>query len=258
MSPNDLDSFIVSGTANDLIYQAGDQASHVYIVDSGEIELVAAPAAGRLALLQRGDLFGEQALYESKPRNHTARALSAFRVIRLDPPTFAAVVSERPEIAVRVLRQLTTPVNRRRSREAAASPPPAPTPVVVPPAPPAAPVEPRVPPRPAPPVPATLVHSATGTRFTLAAGQDAVVGRRDKASRFVPDIDLTSVDSDRTVGRRHLRLRWRQGRCVAVEETVSANGSFVNGGRLEPGVEVELRDGDRLQLGMVGLLFEHR
>jgi predicted component of type VI protein secretion system len=276
-SPDELAGFLVSGRKDDVIYRVGDSSSHVFFVERGTIELVGNMPRG-VAIVEPGGFFGERALYDQSVRDHHARALTSYALIRIDPLTFAGVLKQRPEIGVAMLEQVAaaasaptpssagmpeTPAAQTPRSEKRSATPASPAsrevralrPDVV-----QRPGDPSPWTRPAPvPAPAptgSLLHLASGTRFALVPGTDAVVGRRDKVTGFIPDVDLTDIDTERAVGRQHLSLRWRGGRCFAVEDKPSANGSFVNGARLNPGEPVELAGGDKIQLGVVDLLFE--
>jgi hypothetical protein len=139
-------------------------------------------------------------------------------------------------------------------------PPPQPTSVA-----PAAPAPARAP-APMPPVsapapaaprttlaPARLLVTRTGAMLPLPQSNQAIIGRADPMSNFMPDVDLGSYDAlAQGVGRRHARLLVQNGQMV-VEDLDSTNGTFVNGQRLQPRQPQPLHDGDQLQLGRLGL-----
>jgi pSer/pThr/pTyr-binding forkhead associated (FHA) protein len=97
-----------------------------------------------------------------------------------------------------------------------------------------------------------LVHEATGSEFAL-TGARVMLGRSAKG--HVPDVDLTAVDNDRSLSRRHAAV-WREGPTYFVcEETGVANGTFVNGRRIGSGEPTALKDGDKVTFGLVKLVF---
>jgi ribosomal protein L40E len=88
----------------------------------------------------------------------------------------------------------------------------------------------------------------------------AVLRGPNAGSRFLLDSDLTLVgrhpDSDIflddvTVSRRHAEF-YRQGSRFVVRDVGSLNGTYVNRDRIE---EVELREGDEVQVGKFRLVF---
>ena len=104
---------------------------------------------------------------------------------------------------------------------------------------------------------ARLVHPATGTEFVLSDDAEQVVGRRDPVTGLVPEIDLTALDVQRSMSRRHARIVGRGGRFFVREEIGTANGTYLGAVRVPTGKEQELRDGDTLKLGLVELSFRH-
>lgn len=82
-----------------------------------------------------------------------------------------------------------------------------------------------------------------GLRYVVPAGQAAPLGRAS------PEMPLT----DYTVSRRHAELR-PAGRGWMVEDLKSANGTYLNGKRLER--PIRLKHGDQIRLGATLLIFD--
>lgn len=109
----------------------------------------------------------------------------------------------------------------------------------------------------APPAPV-----AARPRLVLADGaqefpvdkDEVALGRRSPADGIFPGVDLTEADTESYVSRRHGRLV-RQDQRFLYEDVGSSNGSFVNGTKLQPGVQVEIHEGDRLRLGKTEMVF---
>ena len=91
-------------------------------------------------------------------------------------------------------------------------------------------------------------------RFVLSA-QESQVGRVDRTSGVKPAVDLTSLDTERTLSRRHARILRQGDGYVVREDTASRNGTFVNGRRIDAGQDVALKDGDELRFGLVKTIF---
>src|SRR3954463_7405383 len=51
-----------------------------------------------------------------------------------------------------------------------------------------------------------LVDVATGTAFFFSNGDETTIGRADPVTGILPDIDLTAVDTNRSVSRRHAKI----------------------------------------------------
>jgi pSer/pThr/pTyr-binding forkhead associated (FHA) protein len=94
-------------------------------------------------------------------------------------------------------------------------------------------------------------------RVPLAAGAETFIGRYDAATGIHPDIDLKPVDTDRSISRRHAKIVQHDNRYFVVEEIGTTNGTFVNRRRVEKGTEVEFRDGDEVQFGLVKTVFRN-
>jgi pSer/pThr/pTyr-binding forkhead associated (FHA) protein len=107
-----------------------------------------------------------------------------------------------------------------------------------------------------PPGDAQLVEAASGTTFTLSA-EESHVGRIDRSTGLTPEVDLTKLDTDRTIGRRHAKIV-RRGGAYFVQDASSRNGTFVNNQRIAAGTDIELRDGDEVRFGLVKTTFRWR
>ena len=83
--------------------------------------------------------------------------------------------------------------------------------------------------------------------FPLNKGVNSV-GRRDRITNTVPDVDLSTLDQDRAVSRKHAEASYSGGR-ISLRDLGSTNGTFVNNEPLALQVERELNDGDRVSFG---------
>lgn len=66
---------------DDLIFDEGDEADRIFLLEAGEVELV--KATGERKVLKRGDCFGELALLTYRPRDASCRALTDCKVASL-------------------------------------------------------------------------------------------------------------------------------------------------------------------------------
>ena len=98
---------------------------------------------------------------------------------------------------------------------------------------------------------AKIIEKVSGQAFPLASKPESTVGRPDSVTGILPDIDLSTVDTQRSISRRHAKLI-REGTSFFVyEEIGTANGTFVNGERVKTGVKSEVRPGDEVRFGAV-------
>ncbi len=86
-------------TAGETIFRQGDPGDKIYIVKSGEVEIVREdPEKGEaiLARLKNGEYFGEMALLTDAPRNATARAATKTETLTIEREDFHALFSGIP------------------------------------------------------------------------------------------------------------------------------------------------------------------
>ncbi len=244
---NDLSGFLITGAAGDVLYKEGDEAADVFIIEDGRVELVreSAGASPVVETLSRGDVFGEDVLSEGQVRSTSARALTDFQALRIDRPTFERILIEDPAIGLSLARRLATSLRKQRDAVGRVS---------------QAPSRRSRPEVDAPPLPSKRPDVPTlhvlGSELALPlAERELTVGRIDKATGRTPDVDLTDVDTERSLSRKHARILFRDGRYYVRAEPGARNGTFVNGNRLADGEEAELSHGTRLRFGLVETAF---
>lgn len=84
--------------------------------------------------------------------------------------------------------------------------------------------------------------------------EHTLLGRQSPADNIFPEVDLTELDPESYVSRRHGQIT-RQGSKYLYEDTGSSNGSYINNNRLQPGIQTELHDCDVLRLGRTEMTF---
>jgi CRP/FNR family transcriptional regulator, cyclic AMP receptor protein len=84
----------------DVLFREGDEPDRLYVVESGRVAIANRSNDGResvMALMERGDLFGEMGLLDGLGRSAAARALEPSAVIAIPYPPVKAVFEDRPE-----------------------------------------------------------------------------------------------------------------------------------------------------------------
>lgn len=81
------------------------------------------------------------------------------------------------------------------------------------------------------------------------------IGRPDRD--FIPDMDLTEIDTRVRSSRRHTDLIMKNNH-LAIVAHKTTNGTFVNGRELIPEKPVKLRSNDKIQFGRRGVKFAFR
>ena len=247
---DDLAGFTQTAPAGEFVFRAGDSGHHLFVVQEGQVELLTGDDSSRVVLVDPGGVFGEWSFFEAKPRELSARTVSEVRLLRIDRQAFDRISAEEPQIAVALVRQLAQRAHDvLRDATARVAPPVA------------APAAPAASPEPLPAADRgapRLVESESGTEFVLDGIDEATVGRPDRATGFVPEVDLAPLDAKRTLSRRHAKLVRHDDAFFVREEAGTRNGTFVNGERITTGKEVELHDGDFVQFGFVKTVFQWR
>jgi len=94
-----------------------------------------------------------------------------------------------------------------------------------------------------------LLHEGSGTRFNL-VGNGLTVGRHKER-----DIDLSSIDLQRVVHRKHARFERKDSEWIIVPEPNARNGVWVNDKRIYSGEICSLHKGDIIHFAAVALRF---
>ena len=94
----------------EVICRQGEPGDRMFVVQSGRV--VVEVDGGFVAELKPGDLFGEMAIVDRRPRSATVRAQGAARVLTLDKRAFLRQVHEDPSLAYRILETMSRRVRR--------------------------------------------------------------------------------------------------------------------------------------------------
>lgn len=95
---------------NDIVFEEGSEADACYVVTDGRIAISNKSVDGResmVALMERGDLFGEMGLFDGLGRSAEARALEQSRVLRIPYDVLRSLWEDKPELLWSVVRLLS-------------------------------------------------------------------------------------------------------------------------------------------------------
>jgi CRP-like cAMP-binding protein len=220
----------------DMVFRKGDMAEQMFVLLSGKVRfyLGDSPSGGWSEEFTKGDCFGEASLLDAQPRHATAVAMEDTELIAVSRGTFMRMIRQSPEISVKMMQRLT-----QRNRDLT--------------------------------VRLDRAESGAPARFAAQDGQicfisasdgreypmespSVLIGRFDAATGIHPDIDLTAEANYLSVSRRHARVFMEHGRYFIMEEKGVANGTFVQGERLEQDEARELSYGNRVGIGAVVLV----
>jgi CRP-like cAMP-binding protein len=83
----------------EVIFHEGDPGRHVYVIRTGNVEVLAKRADGSEAVIARlypGDHFGELALLRDAPRTATVRTVTGVQLYKMAPSDFLALYFSLP------------------------------------------------------------------------------------------------------------------------------------------------------------------
>jgi CRP-like cAMP-binding protein len=95
-----------------LLCSEGEPGSTLFIIPSGKVDVIkkAGEKENVLATREKGGFVGEMAVLESAPRSATLKAHGDVRVLVIDGDAFNTILHDRPEVAISVLRHMSTRV----------------------------------------------------------------------------------------------------------------------------------------------------
>jgi CRP-like cAMP-binding protein len=233
--------------AGEVIFRQGDLGTEMFIIQEGEVQIVKhiGEEAHILSRLEKGDFFGEMSVLESMPRTADAVAATEVRVLVINGARFDEMLRKNPEVAVRIirkyskrLREANTLLERLVGKQVDADHAALDATQIAPP-------EKAVRHR--------LVDVASGTAFFFSSGDETTIGRADPVTGILPDIDLTPVDTNRSVSRRHAKILRAGEEYLVLEEVGTVNGTYVNEQRIPTGTPVTVHNGDSLKIGLIAM-----
>lgn len=103
----------------EVIFQEGSQGDVMYVIREGRVLIKREHSGGRTIALTEmgpGDLFGELAIFDKEARSATAECIVPTRVVALTSGDVSRVLTRNPEIAVKLLAQLSKRIRAANSR----------------------------------------------------------------------------------------------------------------------------------------------
>ncbi len=89
----------------DMIMVENEPGMELYIIQSGKVKITKVVEGNEvlLAVLQPGDIFGEMAILENKPRSATAVAYGSVATLAINKANFETMVKQQPQLAVKLI-----------------------------------------------------------------------------------------------------------------------------------------------------------
>lgn len=248
---NPAKDYSISFVAGERIFKEGDLGTEMFIILEGEVHIVKHLRAQShvLSRLEKGDFFGEMSVIDGVARSADAVAVTDCKLVSINGSRFDEMIRRTPEIAIRIIRKYS---NRLRESNrlleqfigddvqvalASTTTPPIATETQAT--------------QPDDKHSHRLVDVATGNAFFFSRGDETTIGRADPVTGILPDVDLTPVDTNRSVSRRHAKILHREGEFLILEEVGTVNGTYVNDQRIPTGQPVPVHHGDRVKIGLI-------
>lgn len=120
LHPNDLSMLAtkfhsVSFRRGEMIFREGEPAERLFLIEAGRVKLTVSSSRGGellIALLARGQLFGELEIIDRGSRAMSARAMEDSRIFSLDGDMFWTLLENRPPLARRLLELMARRLRR--------------------------------------------------------------------------------------------------------------------------------------------------
>jgi CRP/FNR family cyclic AMP-dependent transcriptional regulator len=100
-------------TAGQVIFQEGEAGDVMYVVQAGQVNILLDGAPFDMA--GPGDIIGEMALIDDRPRSASAVAATDCTLVPIDEQRFAFLVQQTPHFALTVMRVMADRLRRRMS-----------------------------------------------------------------------------------------------------------------------------------------------
>jgi CRP-like cAMP-binding protein len=93
----------------EIIVHQGETGNCMYVIQNGEVEVVAEKNGRELRLRTLGpnDFFGEMALFEEETRSATIRSKGTARILTIDKKNFLGGIHEDPSLAFRIVQTMS-------------------------------------------------------------------------------------------------------------------------------------------------------
>jgi CRP/FNR family transcriptional regulator, cyclic AMP receptor protein len=101
--------------AGRIIFSEGEEGKELYVVIDGEVEIskrTSMETSKTLITLKAGDIFGEMAIIDAKPRSATAIASKSARLLVMDEGLFFNMIEKNPDFARKMIRILSERIRR--------------------------------------------------------------------------------------------------------------------------------------------------
>ena len=109
LNPNNEEGSGKSFKNNTVIFCEHELGDELYILQQGQVKItkVLDHSEKTIAILKAGDIFGEMAILENKPRSASATAFGDVEVMAVNTSNFQSIVISQPQLATRLITLLS-------------------------------------------------------------------------------------------------------------------------------------------------------
>ena len=104
------DENVIKSPAGEIIFKEGESGKIMYVILEGEVDIRVGGQS--IYVAKQGEIFGEMALLESKPRSATAVASTPCRLAPVDENRFLYLIQQFPQFSLQVMRMLAERLRR--------------------------------------------------------------------------------------------------------------------------------------------------
>jgi len=98
----------------EIIFKEGEKGDVMYVIQSGKVKISKDSSSGEITMvtLQRGDIFGEMALFDKLPRSASATAEGDTRILSIDKKKLFSTIWKDPTVVLKVIGTMSGTIRR--------------------------------------------------------------------------------------------------------------------------------------------------
>ncbi len=93
-----------------ILFKEGDKNREMYVILKGKVKIsrTVSKKEEKLAVISKGEFFGEMAVLTNEPRTATAEVIEPSKILVVDADTFETLIRTHSEIALKMLQNLAS------------------------------------------------------------------------------------------------------------------------------------------------------
>ena len=115
---NVYEKYLKSYIPGTVIFEEGDPGNEMYVIIQGEVEIrkrTSATTSKTLIVFHKGDIFGEMAIIEKKPRSASAIVTQHTKILVMNEYLLESTIETNPDFAKKMIRILSERLRRANS-----------------------------------------------------------------------------------------------------------------------------------------------